>query len=100
MATTLNILYIRSTTIPIGVTMNETNGNLRDRVSRIEDGYEHLATKADLKVEVAELRSDIARFKAEFCERIDKLEARLLLRCGGILVAAIFAAVGFSRLLP
>lgn len=27
----------------------EELGTLRDRVSRIEGGYEHLATKADLK---------------------------------------------------
>ena len=28
---------------------SEELGSLRDRVSRIEGGYEHLATKADLK---------------------------------------------------
>ena len=34
--------------------------SLGERVSRIEGGYEHLATKADLAQMKAELQSDIA----------------------------------------
>ena len=35
-----------------------------ERVSRIEGGYEHLATKADLTQMKAELKADVARLDA------------------------------------
>ena len=38
----------------------EQTTSLGERVSRIEGGYEHLATKADLAQLKAELQSDIA----------------------------------------
>ena len=38
----------------------EQTTSLGERVSRIEGGYEHLATKADLAQMKAELQSDIA----------------------------------------
>ena len=51
---------------------------LEERVSRLEGGYEHLATKAD----VAELRGDIARVESRLESRLEaeigKLESRLL----------------------
>ncbi len=107
--------------------MNETNGSLRDRVSRIEGGYEHLATKADiaetkaeianvkseLKADVENVRAELANVKAELksdigeanakidrlAAEVARLETRLLLRFGSIAVAAVAAAVGFSQLL-
>lgn len=39
----------------------EQTSSLGERVSRIEGGYEHLATKADLGQMKAELKADIAR---------------------------------------
>ena len=39
--------------------------SLGERVSRIEGGYEHLATKADLAQIKAELQSDIARLHGD-----------------------------------
>ncbi|MXZ90092.1 MAG: hypothetical protein F4W95_06655 [Chloroflexi bacterium] len=56
---------------------------VEERLARLEGGYEHVATKAD----IAELRSEIAR-----------METRLLLRLGGLMVAvaaAVTAAVRF-----
>ena len=48
----------------------EQTTSLGERVSRIEGGYEHLATKADLgdvkselKAEIAELRGDVRGIK-------------------------------------
>ena len=45
-------------------TAEQTNP-LAERVSRIEGGYEHLATKADLAQMKAELKADIARQDGE-----------------------------------
>ena len=39
--------------------------SLEERVSRLEGGQEHLATKADLAETKAELKSDIAQSKVE-----------------------------------
>ncbi len=77
-----------------------------ERLSRLEGGYEHLATKADLanakaelKADVAEVKTELAQFKSQIDERIARMETRLLLRFGSVAVAAVAAAVGFSRLL-
>ena len=43
----------------------EQTSSLGERVSRIEGGYEHLATKADLAQLKAELKADIARQDSE-----------------------------------
>ncbi len=42
-----------------------------ERIARLESGYEHLATKAD----IAEVRADIAEVRAEF--KTDIAEVRL-----------------------
>ncbi len=39
--------------------------SLEERVSRLEGGQEHLATKADLAEAKAELKADIAKSKVE-----------------------------------
>ncbi len=82
--------------------MTTSTEDLGERVSRLEGGYEHLATKADLADVKSELKADIAEANA----KIDRLtvemarsETRLLLRFGSIAVAAVAAAVGFSQLL-
>ena len=43
----------------------EQTSSLGERVSRIEGGYEHLATKADLAQMKAELKADIGRLDGE-----------------------------------
>ena len=43
----------------------EQTTSLGERVSRIEGGYEHLATKADLAQLKAELKADVARMDGE-----------------------------------
>ena len=57
--------------------MNETNGSLRDRVSRIEGGYEHLATKADIAETKAELKADIAEVRTELKAEISDVRSEL-----------------------
>ena len=55
--------------------MAEQTNPLGERVSRIEGGYEHLATKADLarvETDIAQMRSD---FKAEIAGLDGKVEA-------------------------
>ena len=83
-----------------------TKDNLGERVSRLEGGYDHLATKADLanvkaelKADVAEVKTDLAQVKAQIDERIARMENRLLIQFSGIAFAAVAAAVGFSQLL-
>ena len=64
--------------------------SLPERVSRLEGGYEHLATKADIgdvKAEIAELKAEMAR-----------IETRLLRWLLPSLAAGIAAAAAVSRL--
>lgn len=90
-----------------------TKDDIGERVSRLEGGYEHLATKADianvkaeLKADVAEVKTDLGQVKAQIDERIARIderiarmENRLLIQFSGIAFAAVAAAVGFSQLL-
>ena len=72
--------------------MNETNGNLRDRVSRIEDGYEisrhqsrhcrnkgaELANvKSELKADVENVGAELANVKAELKSDIGEANAKI-----------------------
>ena len=51
----------------------EQTASLGERVSRIEGGYEHLATKADL----ARVETEIAQMKAELKTDIARVESEL-----------------------
>ena len=88
---------------------------LGERVSRLEGGYEHVATKADVaevRAEVAQVETRLAEFRGEvssrfaridarFAEmdaRIARMETRITLRLGGLgiaLAGALFAALRF-----
>ena len=60
-----------------------------ERVSRLEGGYDHLATKADVesvRVEIERLRADAERFRADF--------ARWMLQFGIAIAGVIVGAVG------
>ena len=59
---------------------------IEERVSRIEGGQEHLATKAD----VERLRSDVERLRAD--------TARWLLQLGIAIVGALGVAVAIIKL--
>ena len=79
-----------------------TNENLGDRVSRLEGGYEHLATKADLANIKAELKADISATNAKIDRltiEMAQLETRLFLRMGGLIIVASAAIVGLQKLL-
>ena len=71
---------------------------LEERVSRLEGGYEHLATKAD----VAELRGDISRVESRLESRIEaeigKLESRLLRWMIGMVLTSIIVATSVATL--
>ena len=92
--------------------MAEQTGPLGERVSRIEGGYEHLATKADLaRVEAsltetkAELKADIAELDGKIAGLDGKVEA-LRGEVRGIkwwivsIGAAAVALSSLSQLLP
>ena len=86
-----------------------SNNDIGERVSRLEGGYEHLATKAD----IADVRTELANVKAELkadisetSAKIDlltvemaRLETRMFLRTGGLVIVASAAIVGLQKLL-
>ena len=85
---------------------------LGERVSRIEGGYEHLATKADL----ARVETDLAQMRAESKADIAGLDRKIAALDGKVealhgeirgikwwivsAAAAIVAIVGLAELLP
>ena len=64
-----------------------------ERVSRIEGGYEHLATKAD----VERVRSDVERVRADV-ERFRADVARWMLQLGIAFITALGVAVAILKL--
>ena len=83
-----------------------TTDDIRERVSRLEGGYDHLATKADLarlEARVGQLESRMeARFEqmeTRMDARFAQMENRLLLKFGGLVIATVGVAVAVLRLL-
>ena len=71
-----------------------------ERIARLEGGYEHLATKADVadvRAEVADtradLKSDIAAAQSDSNRRTDRLFWALIGIGGGLLAAAAAALI-------
>ena len=71
-----------------------------ERIARLEGGYEHLATKADIsdvRAELAdtraELKSDIAAAQLDTNRRIDRLFWAVIGIGGGLLAAAAAALI-------
>ena len=71
-----------------------------ERIARLEGGYEHLATKADVadvRAEVADtradLKSDIAISQTDTNRRIDRLFWAVIGIGGGLLAAAAAALI-------
>ena len=80
--------------------------DMRERVSRLEGGYEHLATKADLARLEARVELRFAQMDARFEQmetrmdaRFAQMENRLLLKFGGLVIATVGVAVAVLRLL-
>ena len=66
----------------------EERRSTEERVSRLEGGYDHLATKED----VANVRTEVAESESRTAQRIADAEARitrLLIAIGVLIVAAI-----------
>ena len=66
----------------------EERRSIEERVSRLEGGYDHLATKAD----VADVRTEVAKSEGRTAQRIAESEARnrrWLIAVGGLIVAAM-----------
>ena len=83
-----------------------TTDDIRERVSRLEGGYEHLATKADLAKLEARVELRFAQMDARFEQmetrmdaRFAQMENRLLLKFGGLVIATVGVAVAVLRLL-
>ena len=64
---------------------------LEERVSYLEGGFQHLATKAD----VADLKTDIANLKADYAES----ESRLLRWMVGMMLTSTAVAVSIATLI-
>ena len=79
--------------------------SLGERVSRIEGGYEHLSTKADLAQMRAEFKAEIAGLDGKIAGLEGKVEA-LRSEIRGIkwwiatAAAAVVALSGLAQLLP
>lgn len=82
--------------------MAEQTSSLGERVSRIEGGYEHLATKADLAQMQAELKADLARAETELKADIARQDGQIrgikwwILSVG----AAAVALASLAQMLP
>ena len=66
----------------------EERRSTEERVSRLEGGYDHLATKED----VANVRTEVAESESRTAQRIANAESRitrLLIAIGVLIVAAI-----------
>ena len=83
----------------------EQTSSLGGRVSRIEGGYEHLATKADL----ARVETEIAQMKADLKADIGRLDGKIVGLRGEIrgikwwilsVGAAVVALSSLAELLP
>ena len=72
---------------------------LEERVSRLEGGYEHVATKADLAELKADLKSDIARMESRFEAKVASLESRLLRWMIGMVLTSIVVATSVATLI-
>ncbi len=64
-----------------------------ERIARLEGGYEHLATKADVENLRAELKSDISAAQADTNRRIDRLFWAVIGIGGGLLAVAAAALI-------
>lgn len=85
---------------------DRTTDDLRERVSRLEGGYEHLATKADIaklegrmEARFAEMDARFAQVVAQMDARFAQMETKLLLKFGGLVIATVGVAVAVLRLL-
>ena len=68
---------------------------LEERVSRLEAGYEHLATKADVESLRADLHKALAAVQADTNRRIDRVFWAMLGIGSGLLAAAVAALLRF-----
>ena len=92
----------------------ELQHNLQETEARLHRELQHYATKADLKAtelrlgaEISGLRADLKdtelRIKTDLQDLradIKDMELRLLLRLGGLIVAAVTIAVAVQKLWP
>ena len=66
---------------------------IEERVARLEGGYEHLATKADMESLRADFKSDLGAAQADINRRIDRLFWTVLGIGGGLLGVAVAALI-------
>ena len=64
-----------------------------ERIARLEAGYEHLATKADVGNLRADFKSDIGTAQADTTRRIDRLFWAIIGIGGGLLAVAAAALI-------
>ena len=64
-----------------------------ERIARLEAGYEHLATKADVENLRSDFKTDIGAAQAETTRRIDRLFWAIVGIGGGLLAVAAAALI-------
>ena len=82
---------------------------IEERVSRLEGGHEHLATKADIAevhtsiaqvhTSIAEVRTSMAELRAELLERIASSENRHIRWTVGTVLVGLSIAVAVIKLI-
>ena len=66
---------------------------IEERVARLEGGYEHLATKADVESLRADFKTNLSATQADINGRIDRLFWVVLGIGGGLLATAVAALI-------
>ena len=72
---------------------------MEQRVSRLEGGYEHLATKADLAELRADLMTAVTRVESRLEGKLASLESRLLRWMIAMVLSSIIVASSVATLI-
>ena len=71
--------------------------SLEERVSRLEGGYEHVATKADVERVITEFRTEVGKLRTEV-ERNRADIIKIIIQLAGVGMALLAVGFAFLRL--
>ena len=76
-------------------TQTDDRPSTEERVSRLEGAYDHLATKADVRTEIAELRAEVLKWRAD----LSAMESRLIRWLVSVVGVGVAVNVALNKLL-